>query len=1261
MHNTKAQGFPATKRFQLERTLGAGGMGIVFEVIDVELHAHVALKTLRNLDPQSLYLLKREFRSLRDLHHPNLVSLGELIEAEGRWFFTMELVEGVDFLTYVRGANTTEGPVIDGSEGTLEAPRPAFTATVPRAEVPGPALSLGPRPFEELRLRAALVQLCQGLNALHTAGKIHRDIKPNNILVTPEGRVVLLDFGLVKESDPAQSVEESVVGTVAYMAPEQAVAGPVSPASDWYSVGVMIYEALTGREPFGGSALQVLMNKQVREPPSPHSLVEGVPTDLAELCSELMRFHPEQRPTSAEILARLGASEESAAGSAVSHPSSAHEQLFVGRTRELAELRAAFDATVEGNATAVYVSGESGIGKSSLIRRFARSLKSNVADLVVLTGRCHECESVPFNAIDGVVDSLSQYLRKLPTEQAAHLVPPSAGLLPLIFPVLARVESVAATPRPTRDLPDPIEQRNRVFAALRELMGRLADCYPTVLIIDDLQWADLDSLQLIGELLRPPTPPPLLLLATLRDVPDDIAQAIGKLPGDNHNIELDRLSPGESRQLATHLLARADVNSHDAARTIAQEAQGHPLFIDELVHHAQVTHPSDISDSPRLVQAIWQRVSQLAPEPVRLLELIALAGMPVPQEVIRQAAEVQPDDAGRMLSLLRVAHLVSAPGGPKSGTIEPYHHLIRESVLAHLDDGRRRHHHARLSLAIESCGMADDFPEIVVHHLEAAGRLTEAAARAEAAARVASRSLAFERAARLLRTAIRLGECAGTERHELQFLLGIALANAGRGRESAEAYLEASTDADPARRLECQRRAAEQFLICGHIEEGLTNLRRVLREVGVELPATPRKALFSLLLGRAALRLRGIRWKSRHESEVAAHDLTLVDIHQSVAHGLAMVDTIYGADFQTRGLRLALKSGETSRMSWALLLESGFLATQGIKAVPRARRMLAQMRARMVAEDPLMHALTTVADGVATYYEGRFRDAAVLLREGEHLLLEQTTGTTWARNSTRLFRLLAVRRLGEYHELRASLEAYLHDAARRGDRYTETSFRQLFNDVWLADDAPARAWAELDRATWLPPEGRFHIQHWYDLRARAEIAFYEGEGARSLERWADLFRAFDQSLLMRVQDARADYLWILARSCLLQSFDPAQKSSALKAAAKAARRLERERVGYTTAWAHLIRAGIAARLGDLPSTIERLSSAERASNESDLGLLAAAARRRRGELTLASRGVGGAEMIAQADRQLRDLGIRAPARMVAAVTAGFDGPAPEPV
>ncbi len=130
--------FAGTARFQVLARLGAGGMGVVYDVFDRERKTRVALKTLRTLGGVELMRFKNEFRALSDLHHTNLVSLGELIHHEGLWFFTMELIDGDDFLSHVRPHGRRD----------------------------------------DARLRATLGQLAEGLGALHVAGKVHRDIKP---------------------------------------------------------------------------------------------------------------------------------------------------------------------------------------------------------------------------------------------------------------------------------------------------------------------------------------------------------------------------------------------------------------------------------------------------------------------------------------------------------------------------------------------------------------------------------------------------------------------------------------------------------------------------------------------------------------------------------------------------------------------------------------------------------------------------------------------------------------------------------------------------------------------------------------------------------------------------------------------------------------------------------------------------------------------------------------------------------------------------
>ncbi len=183
-------------RFRVLARLGAGTFGDVYRAIDEKAGAEVALKVLRSRDAVALEYFKREFRTLADVHHSNLLKLHDLVAAGDQWMFSMELVDGVDFLRFL-----------------AREPADARSST----------------------LRALLTQLVSGIRALHERRLLHRDLKPSNVLVTSSGRLVILDFGLVRLLGDETAV--TFAGTPDYMSPEQAAGGPAGEPSDWYAVG----------------------------------------------------------------------------------------------------------------------------------------------------------------------------------------------------------------------------------------------------------------------------------------------------------------------------------------------------------------------------------------------------------------------------------------------------------------------------------------------------------------------------------------------------------------------------------------------------------------------------------------------------------------------------------------------------------------------------------------------------------------------------------------------------------------------------------------------------------------------------------------------------------------------------------------------------------------------------------------------------------------------------------------------------------------
>src|SRR3954454_20765285 len=251
-------GFTGTERFVLERRLGSGGFGIVYQARDLTKGAIVALKRLQHVTPESLYRFKREFRSLADVSHLNLVQLYELGSKDDDWFFTMELVKGQHFLDHVCGVAR---PVL---RQAVRWPSGADTETAAEDSRPQSVDSLAAGALQTTRaslerLIPAMRQLVRGLDSLHRSGHVHRDVKPSNVLVTSEGRVVVLDFGLVMDLQHDATLQSlQIAGTPLYMSPEQAAGLPLTAASDFYSVGVMLYEALAGTPPFGGTFLQIV-------------------------------------------------------------------------------------------------------------------------------------------------------------------------------------------------------------------------------------------------------------------------------------------------------------------------------------------------------------------------------------------------------------------------------------------------------------------------------------------------------------------------------------------------------------------------------------------------------------------------------------------------------------------------------------------------------------------------------------------------------------------------------------------------------------------------------------------------------------------------------------------------------------------------------------------------------------------------------------------------------------------------------------------
>jgi Nif-specific regulatory protein len=715
-------------RWEVVRRLGSGGMGEVHLARDLhESGRPVALKILHadHVDAESLEHFRDEFRSLSHLRHPNLVEVYDFgsVAGSGEPFLALELVEG----------------------RSLD------------------ALSAA----EQRRGFVAIASQClRALDAIHECGWLHNDLKPQNILVAPPLHLRLVDFGLAQKLASAEWVAPS--GTLHYLAPERLRAGIPDRRSDLYSLGVVLYECLTGTRPFEGRRSGELVGAILDQtPPAPKALFPDIPEAWDALVRHLMARSPDDRPASAEeALALLNAgsttpllrdTDETFAARIRSAP-------LVGREREVTALRDAVRAHREAKAAAVRVvliSGPAGSGKSRLADETRRD--AQLASIRTLSGRAHEAGGASLQPLHEI----------LTTALHAGRVPESAR--PALDQMLGHLQATRAGGHAAASRPSGALSRQEAISGVAQVLDRLAEGEPGVLFLEDLQCATPPALSLVEHLVARQAASPWLIIATVRD--DEARGAWRRLLGRPgvHHLELPPLDAAGTLRLVQAMLSFATPPQALAA-WLAARSGGRPLHVIEslkqmfalgrlqhLGDHWAVTDAAEAAGSAAAAGALadmsalldtaagelfWARFAALPPTELEAARMLAVFGRPVAVTTLADAlgrvsarrAAARTAQAVETLARLGLVVLDQDLDGSRTASLAQK--SARDEVYRRLPPIRRRALHGAALLALEGIGsgFAEERCEDLARHAEAAGDVERAekyllasAARARAA------------------------------------------------------------------------------------------------------------------------------------------------------------------------------------------------------------------------------------------------------------------------------------------------------------------------------------------------------------------------------------------------------------------------------------------------------------------------------------------------------------------------------------------------
>ena len=683
----------ADGRYRVQRFLGEGGKKLVYLAHDTLLDREVAFALIKTegLDETSRTRIQREAQAMGRLgSHPHIVTVFDLGQEAGsdesgnRPYMVTELMGGGD---------------VEGLMEEAEGHRLPLTQAISIAQ-----------------------ETCRGLEFAHSRGIVHRDLKPGNVWLTSDGVAKIGDFGLAVALDRSRLTSEGMmVGTVSYMPPEQAMGGEVTPQSDLYSLGAMIYEMVTGRAPFLGDDSVAIIGQHINTAPvAPTWHNPDCPRPLEALVIRLLAKSPNERPESAaDVLAALDAIDlVVAAGASRSNRDSPTEErsldglaggVFVGRQREMGELKGCLEDALSGQGRMVTLVGEPGIGKTRTSMELATYASLRQAQ--VLWGRCYEGQGAP--SYWPWVQAIRSYVRDCDPEQLrSEMGVGAVDIAEIVSEVSGRLQGLPSPPTL-----EPEQARFRLFDSITAFLKSAGRSQPLILILEDLHWADQPSLLLLEFVARELAGARILIIGTYRDVElsrrHPLSQTLGELTRERlfQRVLLRGLGQGDVGRFIE--LVSGVQPPLGMVEAVYQQTEGNPLFVTEVVR-LLVQEGELAAGEPRerdswtiripegVREVIGRRLDRLSERCNDTLTIASVIGRSFSLDQLKPlAADLSEDRLLEVLEEALGAKVIEEL--PQAVSVYQFTHaLIQETLAEELTTTRRVRLHAQVAEVLES-------------------------------------------------------------------------------------------------------------------------------------------------------------------------------------------------------------------------------------------------------------------------------------------------------------------------------------------------------------------------------------------------------------------------------------------------------------------------------------------------------------------------------------------------------------------------------